>query len=103
MSYGGLWGAIQTPFMTPAQVQVSTASTATPVPIIPYANQTTPYFSTFEVVSPIQGNILPIGAFENSAIVRFSTTSSTSLPQPPPLTSLLPMTVAASPVRPYFS
>ena len=103
MSYGGLWGAIQTPFMTPAQTQLSTVGTASPISISANANQSKAYFSTIGAQIPVQGSLLPIGPMITPANPRFSTFSTTTTPPFLSNGQLLPLGIAASPIRPYFT
>ena len=93
--------------------QDSPAPTGGPVPIMAFAGQAKPYFSTLATQAPLDSGALPLGACVNAAKPYFSTTATTAVPfvsyfistgiTPVAFGQSLPFTVAASPVRPYFS
>lgn len=105
MAYQSLWGAVDTPFMVPNQVLLSTASTTAPLKIMAKANTNTPYYERlYGPETTIPANVLPIGAFDN-ALAPYYSTINTPVPVPAPRgnRALLPISIEAGVNRPYFT
>ena len=98
-----LWGAIQTPYMTPAGQQLSTVATATALPLMAQASSTRPYFSSIYNPPPaLQASpLVPLGACENGDVARYSTIGGAA--DPLPNGGILPLTTAQNKNKSYFT
>ena len=98
-----LWGAIQTPFMTPAGQQLSTVATATILPQMAQANATTPYYASIYNPAPTlqPASILPLGGCENGDIARYNPAAGAG--NPIPNGGILPLTTAQNKNKSYFT
>ena len=99
-----LWGAIQTPYMTPAGQQLSTVATATTLPLMAQANATTPYYQSIYPTAPTlqPASILPLGAMENGAVPRYQLVATAGNPVNSK-SGILPLTTAQNQNKSYFT
>ena len=99
-----LWGAIQTPYMTPAGQQLSTVATATALPLMAQANATTPYYQSIYTPPPAlqPASILPLGGCENGDIARYNPAAGAGNPVDSK-SGILPLTTAQNKNKSYFT
>ena len=105
MAYNSLWGAVDTPFMTPNQTLLSTASTTAPLKIMAKANSGTPYYTRpFGPQLTVPANVLSIGALDNPVAPYYSTINTpVPIDAPPGNRAPLPIGIEAGVNRPYFT
>lgn len=96
------------PFMSPDGPQVSTVSTASPLPIMAQASPVRPYYTSIynpapvANVSPLVPGLVPIGASENVSVAYYSTIGGAAVPVDTG-NRALPVSVSQNQLRSYYT